>query len=191
MSEISAVLAELGCHVSGAVAWTHNNRAACIVYLEDGLLGQSWTPIGWPKYRPNWRMLLRPTIMKGSDGVEDDVVRRQKKGRCTRTEVKIENCKEKGYSIVTGLRLDVTTQNRVGLLSDITSVWEKQLSISRAEVGVQGEQAVGTFYVKDASGQAVNPETLETVEEIRHCLVEDKSSGRPSSQPSTLSNTNA
>ncbi|KAK4367859.1 hypothetical protein RND71_011651 [Anisodus tanguticus] len=60
-----------------------------------------------------------------------------------------------------GLRLDVTTQNRVGLLSAITRVFrENGLSISRAEVGVQGEKAVGTFNVKDASGQAVNPETF-------------------------------
>lgn len=35
MSEMSAVLAELGCCVSAAVAWTHNRRAACIIYVED------------------------------------------------------------------------------------------------------------------------------------------------------------
>ncbi|KAJ0018313.1 hypothetical protein Pint_11817 [Pistacia integerrima] len=37
MSEISAVLHELGCHVPAAVAWTHNTRSACISYIEDGL----------------------------------------------------------------------------------------------------------------------------------------------------------
>lgn len=35
MSEMSAVLTDLGCHVSAAEAWTHNGRAACIIYLED------------------------------------------------------------------------------------------------------------------------------------------------------------
>lgn len=39
MSEISAVLYELGCHVPAAVAWTHKTRAACIFYIEDGLEG--------------------------------------------------------------------------------------------------------------------------------------------------------
>lgn len=37
LSEISAVLAELRCHVSAAVAWTHNTRAACIIHVEDDL----------------------------------------------------------------------------------------------------------------------------------------------------------
>lgn len=90
------------------------------------------------------------------------------------------------------MRLDVTTQNRVGLLADVTRVFrENGLSISRTEVGVQGEQAVGTFYVKDTSGQAVTSETLEIVRrEIGGTvLVANKSSERPSSQPTNLSNT--
>lgn len=36
MSEISAALAELECNTSAAVAWTHNTRVACILYVEDG-----------------------------------------------------------------------------------------------------------------------------------------------------------
>lgn len=36
LSEILAVLIELGCNVTAATAWTHNTRAACIVYLRDG-----------------------------------------------------------------------------------------------------------------------------------------------------------
>lgn len=39
MSEISAVLVELGCNVTATMAWTHNSRAACIVYVENGLGG--------------------------------------------------------------------------------------------------------------------------------------------------------
>ncbi|KAJ7944550.1 ACT domain-containing protein [Quillaja saponaria] len=35
ISEISAVLFEMGCNVTAAVAWTHNNRMASIIYLED------------------------------------------------------------------------------------------------------------------------------------------------------------
>lgn len=36
MSEISAVLAGLCCNVTAAIAWTHNTRAACILYVENG-----------------------------------------------------------------------------------------------------------------------------------------------------------
>lgn len=39
LSEISAVLVELECHVAAAVAWTHNTKAACILYVEDGQRG--------------------------------------------------------------------------------------------------------------------------------------------------------
>ncbi|KAI3979777.1 hypothetical protein MKX01_013872 [Papaver californicum] len=35
LSEVSAVLAELGCNVAAAVAWTHNTRATTILYIED------------------------------------------------------------------------------------------------------------------------------------------------------------
>ena len=34
-SEISAVLVDLGFNVTSATAWTHNDRVACIIYLED------------------------------------------------------------------------------------------------------------------------------------------------------------
>lgn len=39
LSEISAVIAELECHVAAAVLWTHNTRLACIIYMEDGCKG--------------------------------------------------------------------------------------------------------------------------------------------------------
>lgn len=39
MSEMSAVLLELGCNVTSAVAWTHNTRVACILNVEDGFKG--------------------------------------------------------------------------------------------------------------------------------------------------------
>ncbi|OIT21856.1 PREDICTED: ACT domain-containing protein ACR1 [Nicotiana attenuata] len=303
MSEISAVLAELGCHVSAAVAWTHNKRAACIVYVEDELKhGPIQDPYRVAQVQAQLENVVEAHHYDGErrsvrlaapaasqthterrlhqlmaadrdyeqccscdyESSADDEVYRQKKG-CNGTEVKVENCRQKGYSIVTvrsvdrpkllfdtictltdlqyvvfhasissfesiaiqeyyvrhkngwtldseserrrltqnlmaaterrvshGLRLDVSTQNRVGLLSDVTRVFrENGLSISRAEIGIQGEKAVGTFYVKDASGQAVNPETLETVRrEIGGTvLVVNKSLGKSTSQPTSSSNT--
>lgn len=67
---------------------------------------------------------------------------------------------------VQGIRLDVSTENRMGLLSEITRVFrENGLSITRAEIGTNGDRAVGTFYVKDTSGQNVTGETLELVKQ--------------------------
>lgn len=64
-----------------------------------------------------------------------------------------------------GLRLEISTPNRMGLLSDITRVLrENGLSISRVEVGTRGERAVGSFYIKVASGHDhVNPNIVEAV----------------------------
>ncbi|KAH7850925.1 hypothetical protein Vadar_004668 [Vaccinium darrowii] len=63
-----------------------------------------------------------------------------------------------------GLRLDICTDNRLGLLSDITRAFrENGLSIARAELGAHGERAVGSFYVTDASGQDVNRDVIEMV----------------------------
>lgn len=63
-----------------------------------------------------------------------------------------------------GLRLDIYTDNRLGLLSDITRAFrENGLSIIRAEIGTDGEKAVGSFYVTDASGQDMNRDAVEKV----------------------------
>uniref|UniRef100_A0A1D1ZDZ0 ACT domain-containing protein ACR n=1 Tax=Anthurium amnicola TaxID=1678845 RepID=A0A1D1ZDZ0_9ARAE len=64
-----------------------------------------------------------------------------------------------------GMRLNVVTPNRIGLLSDVTRVFrENGLSMTAAEIGTRGERAVGTFYVMDASGGEVD---LHTVDRVR------------------------
>lgn len=72
-----------------------------------------------------------------------------------------------------GLRLNICTKNRTGLLSDVTRVLrENGLSIKGAEIGIRGENAIGTFYVKDTTGEDVSRETVEMVRrEIGGCVV--------------------
>ncbi|KAE8707676.1 Detected protein of confused Function [Hibiscus syriacus] len=63
---------------------------------------------------------------------------------------------------VRGLRLELCTLNKMGLLSDVTRVFrENGLSITRAKIGTRGERATGSFYVKDASGDEANLRTVE------------------------------
>lgn len=88
------------------------------------------------------------------------------------------------------MRLDVCTHNRTGLLSDVTRVFrENGLSISRAEVGMQDERAIGSFYVTDVSGEAVSEHTIEMVRsEIGgSVLVVNRSPRWTSRTPSTAS----
>ncbi|KAK3151891.1 hypothetical protein QOZ80_3AG0252080 [Eleusine coracana subsp. coracana] len=63
-----------------------------------------------------------------------------------------------------GLKLELSTSDRVGLLSDVTRIFrENGLTVSRAEVSTRGDKAVNTFYVRDASGNSVELKTLEAI----------------------------
>ncbi|KAG8642753.1 ACT domain-containing protein ACR1 isoform X4 [Manihot esculenta] len=293
LSEISAVLTQLECNVTAAVAWTHNTRAASIIYVEDKLRGGPITDLKRlahveeqlenvvdARHRVGEKRSVRLTTPVAGQThterrlhqlmyanmdyepcrgcTETGVAHRR---HCTKIHVSIESCKEKGYSVVNmrsrdrpkllfdtlcaltdmqyvvfhaavssrgtmadqeyfirhkdgftldtecerhkltqcliaaverrvshGLRLDLCTHNRVGLLSDVTRVFrESGLSISRAEIGTQGDRAVGSFYVTDASGDEVNPQTIELVrKEIGgSILVVNKSPGWTPRTPST------
>ncbi|MBA0731992.1 hypothetical protein Gogos_016110 [Gossypium gossypioides] len=63
-----------------------------------------------------------------------------------------------------GVRLELSAENRVGLLSDITRVLrENGLSVVRADVKTQGEKAVNAFYLKDILGNEVDTDVVESV----------------------------
>ncbi|EYU42079.1 hypothetical protein ABFS82_05G000400 [Erythranthe guttata] len=65
-----------------------------------------------------------------------------------------------------GIRLELCSEDRVGLLTDVTRIFrENGLSVSRAEVTTRGTQAVNVFYVTDASSS--NPVQSQTVEAVR------------------------
>ena len=86
-----------------------------------------------------------------------------------------------------GLRLDILSHDRMGLLSDLTrALHENGLSISSAEIGANGDRAVGSFYVTDASGYEANPQAIEQVKkEIGGSIVAvNKSPGWTPKSPS-------
>ncbi|XP_062156587.1 ACT domain-containing protein ACR1 [Alnus glutinosa] len=268
MSEMSAVLLELGCNVTSAVAWTHKSRAACIIQVEDGFKGG---PITDPIRLAHVEEQLENVVEAHHGNGERRSVRltapvagqthterrlhqlmyadrdyerchrcdggdQHKKG-CDGTHATIESCEEKGYSVVNvrsrdrpkllfdtlcaltdmeyevfhavvaskgsmadqeyfirhkdgctldtqserhkltqcliaaverrvshGLRLEICTHNRMGLLTDMTRVLrENGLSISRVELGIRGDRAIGSFYITDPSGHDVNPNIIEVV----------------------------
>lgn len=66
--------------------------------------------------------------------------------------------------LMQGIRLELCSEDRVGLLSDVTRIFrENGLSVTRAEVTTRGSQAVNAFCVTDASGDPVKSETIEAV----------------------------
>ncbi|KAL9149112.1 hypothetical protein ABFS82_12G089500 [Erythranthe guttata] len=63
-----------------------------------------------------------------------------------------------------GLKLELCTTDRVGLLSDVTRIFrENSLSVTRAEVTTRAGKAVNTFYVRDASGYPVDPKIIDSI----------------------------
>lgn len=63
-----------------------------------------------------------------------------------------------------GVSLELCAKDRVGLLSEVTRILrENGLSVSRAGVSTIGEQALNIFYVRDPSGNAVDPRTIEAL----------------------------
>nr|PNR62135.1 hypothetical protein PHYPA_000559 [Physcomitrium patens] len=63
-----------------------------------------------------------------------------------------------------GLRLDLCTSDRPGLLTDVTRIFrENGLSVTRADVSTQGDKAVNTFYVTDVNGHPVDMKTVDAI----------------------------
>ncbi|CAN6549316.1 ACT domain-containing protein ACR4-like [Malus sylvestris] len=66
-----------------------------------------------------------------------------------------------------GLKLELCTTDRVGLLSDVTRIFrENSLTVTRAEVATKAGKAVNTFYVRDASGYPVDSKTIESIRQV-------------------------
>ncbi|KAJ1685549.1 hypothetical protein LUZ63_016939 [Rhynchospora breviuscula] len=66
-----------------------------------------------------------------------------------------------------GIRLELCCEDRVGLLAEVTRIFrENGLSVTQAEVTTRDSKAFNTFYVVDASGEQVRPETIEEVRNV-------------------------
>ncbi|XP_031247710.1 ACT domain-containing protein ACR6-like [Pistacia vera] len=65
-----------------------------------------------------------------------------------------------------GLELEVCTDDRFGLLSDITRILrENGLNIRRAEIWTKGGKAKDSFFVTDVSGNPVDPKIIDLVQD--------------------------
>ncbi|KAL7240720.1 hypothetical protein ACSBR2_006383 [Camellia fascicularis] len=63
-----------------------------------------------------------------------------------------------------GLKLELCTTDRVGLLSDVTRIFrENSLTVTRAEVTTRSGKAVNSFYVRDASGYPVDAKIIDSI----------------------------
>ena len=83
-----------------------------------------------------------------------------------------------------GLKLELCTTDRVGLLSDVTRIFrENSLTVTRAEVTTKAGKAINTFYVRDPSGYPVDSKTIDSIRElIGQTILKVKGSSSPKEQ---------
>ncbi|XP_058093110.1 ACT domain-containing protein ACR4-like [Magnolia sinica] len=283
LSEIFAVLTDHKCNVVASEVWTHNSRMASVVYITDE---DTKLPISDPDRLAKIKQLLR-YVLKGDkdkrgakmavsmggthterrlhqmmfadrDYERSDVNDQKSTSDRSKPLVTVENCGDKGYSVVNvrckdrpkllfdtvctltdmqyvvfhatviaegpeayqeyyirhvdgcpvssdaerqriihcleaaierrtseGLRLELCSDDRMGLLSDVTRIFrENGLSVTRAEVTTRGSQAVNVFYVTDAAGNPVNSGTIEAVRsEIGQTILHVKDDAYSKSPP--------
>lgn len=167
LSEIFAVLMDLKCNVVAAEVWTHNSRMASVVYITDE---STMLPIDDPDRLANIKQLLR-YVLKGdkdkrgaktaiSMGVahterrlhqmmyadrdydRNDRNEQEITSDRTRALVTVENCMDKGYSVVS-----IRSKDRPKLLFDIVcTLTDMEYVVFHAAVTTEGPEANQVFF---------------------------------------------
>ncbi|CAL9192838.1 ACT domain-containing protein ACR6-like [Musa acuminata AAA Group] len=72
-----------------------------------------------------------------------------------------------------GLELVLSTEDRIGLLSDITRIFrENGLTITRAEISTEDGKAFVTFFLSEMSGNPVEAKTIDSISrQLGHMIV--------------------
>lgn len=172
LSEISAVITELECHVAAAVLWTHNTRLACIIYMEDDCNGThvkaQLENVLEAHHQEGERRSVRVTAPEAgrthterrlhqlmvsdrdyeecsSSGSGGGGGRRWQDRHRDGTKVTIDYCKERGYSEV-----NVRCRDRPKLLFDtVCTLTDMQYVVFHAAVSSKGSIAiqVGSYQI--------------------------------------------
>ncbi|XP_047259686.1 ACT domain-containing protein ACR5 isoform X5 [Capsicum annuum] len=157
LSEVSAVLTNLKCNVINAKVWTHNTRAAAIMQVSDEENGDMQYVVFHGNVDAEGPVAHHEYCIRHIDGspMKSDA-ERQRVIQCL--EAAIER------RVSEGLKLELSTTDRVGLLSDVTRIFrENGLTVTRAEVTTRAGKAVNMFYVRDSSGYRIDAKIIESV----------------------------
>ncbi|MQM01706.1 hypothetical protein Taro_034457 [Colocasia esculenta] len=190
LSEIFAVLANLHCNVLAAEVWTHNMRVACVVYVNDGatcgalddpnrlrIMEEQLTNVlrVWKddhrEPRTNFSMGYTHVdrrlhqLMFADKDYESDVGDDQEKDIShTKPIISIEQCEDKGYSVV-----NVQCKDRPKLLFDIVcTLTDMQYAVFHASVSSEGPKALQEYYIRHMDGCTL--ESKEEKERVIKCL---------------------
>ncbi|KAL8142301.1 hypothetical protein V2J09_015333 [Rumex salicifolius] len=188
LSELSAVLAHLGCNVVNAEVWTHNTRAAAVMHITDQGTGsaiddqcklarikellcnvlrgsnqsrKAKTVVscsGTHKERRLHQMMFDDEDHEAVDDEEEDLDAVQ------RPIVNVDNWCDKDYSVVT-----VRSKDRPKLLFDtVCTLTDMQYVVFHGSVDAEGSEAIQEYYIRDVDGSPVK--TDEERQRVIHCL---------------------
>ncbi|KAH7280952.1 hypothetical protein KP509_36G022100 [Ceratopteris richardii] len=168
LSEIFAVLTNLNCNIVAAEVWTHNTRAASVVYVTDhDTLG----PIEDPQKQTAIKEQLQNVLKAADDrrGVKTDFsvgltytdrrlhqmlfADRDYEGSndCSANselKISIDNCVEKGYSVV-----NIQCHDRPKLLFDIVcTLTDMQYVVFHGTIDSDGPNANQEYYIRHMDG---------------------------------------
>ncbi|WOL01731.1 ACT domain-containing protein ACR4-like [Canna indica] len=177
LSEIFAVLADLKCNIVAAEVWTHNSRMASVVYITDEVTGG---PIDDSDRLAKVKRLLRYVLrgdkdkrsaktaisvgathtqrrlhqMLYADRDYDRVETDDEDGERSKIVVAVENCTEKGYSMV-----NVRCIDRPKLLFDtVCTLTDMQYVVFHATVIAEGSEAYQEYYIRHVDGSPISSE---------------------------------
>eukprot|EP00250_Pteridium_aquilinum_P009275 c18560_g2_i2 orf=1-1047(-) len=177
LSEISAVLTSLKCNVVAAEAWTHNSRVACVVYITDESTGG---PIEDTQRLSSIKEQFCNLLKASNDrkGAKTDFsmglthterrlhqmmfADRDYEGaspssltNCReRPQISIDNCAEKGYSVV-----NIRSRDRAKLLFDtVCTLTDMQYVVFHATIDSEGPYAIQEYYIRHMDGCTLDTE---------------------------------
>lgn len=162
LSEVFAVLSNLKCNIVSAEIWTHNSRTASIVYITDEetglriedpdrlskikqlllfiLKGQTAVSPGFTHTQRRLHQLMYAD--RDYDTKEDQSNAQSESSRSLKPFVTVENCIEKGYTVV-----NLRCPDRPKLLFDtVCTLTDMQYVVFHAAVIAKGAEAIQVFF---------------------------------------------
>ncbi|KAL7610656.1 hypothetical protein Lser_V15G13351 [Lactuca serriola] len=190
LSEVSAVLTNLGCNVVNAEIWTHNARAAAVVHVTDE---KTKTAVEDPKRLSTIKKLLC-NVLKGNNDLKtgkmtlstpgfthrerrlhqimfaerdyENVgrVEQEEKENRWRPQVSVLDCAEKDYTVIT-----MRCRDRPKLLFDIIcTLTDMQYVVFHGVVHTGKMEAYQEYYIRHIDGSPVSSEAER--ERVMQCL---------------------
>lgn len=188
LSEVSAVLTDLGCNVVSAEIWTHNTRAAAVVHVTDE---KTRCAVEDPKRLSNIKKLLC-NVLKGNNDLKtakmtlstpgymhiqrrlhqimfaerdyEKVEQEEEDNKSKRPQVTVLDCVERDYTVVT-----MRCGDRPKLLFDIIcTLTDMEYVVFHGVVHTGKMEAFQEYYIRHVDGSPVSSEAER--ERVMQCL---------------------